>query len=170
MNGKFDAISETNLFVMCYTLSLESETNEELHNPNTAEHNNRRHEQPHGALACDHHSPGEPTSATVTQSLDMNFSTTVNAIYSHSLVPSLVSNTRPARVITNEVMIPQPTLPEHILQTQGDEPAFLPDSAIVVSSPLGMVHGSLGDVTVASSVSGIPSESLIIDNEMTYFK
>jgi hypothetical protein len=148
--------------------TLENETNKALHNPNTAEHNNRSHEQPHDALAYGHRLPEEATSPTVTQSLDMNFPTTDSAIYSHSLVSSLASNTRPARIITDEVMIAQPTLPEHILQTQADEPAFLADSAIVVSSPLEIVHGSLGEV--ANGVGGMASESLIIENEMTYFK
>ena len=138
-----------------------------MQNPNTAEHVERSDEQSHDALVA---SSGEHTSPSEAQSLDMNFPTTDNAMYSHSLVPSLVSNTRPAQMIANEVMIPQSTLHEHILQTQGDEPAFLTDSAIVVSSPLGIVHSSLGEVTVASTVSGIPSDSLIIDNEMTYFK
>ena len=100
----------------------------------------------------------------------MNFTTTDNTIYSHSLVPSLVSSNHPARIITNEVIIAQPILPENILQTQGDEPAFLTDSTIVVSSPLEIVHGSLAEVTVADSVGGMPSDSLMMEGEMTYFK
>ena len=153
-----------------YPLSLENDINEELQNPNTAGHNDSSHEQSHGALASDHRSSGEPTSPSETQSLNINFSTTDNAIYSHSLVPSPISNTRPARIITNEVIISQSALPEQILQAQGEEPAFLTDSAIVVSNTLGIVHSSLGEVTVAGNVTGIPSDSLIIDNEMTYFK
>ncbi|XP_028398410.1 cyclin-D-binding Myb-like transcription factor 1 isoform X2 [Dendronephthya gigantea] len=82
-------------------------------------------------------------------------STTVNT--------GLVTKNLPAGMITNEVMITQPSLPEEILQTQSDEAAFLTDSDIVVSSPL-------EEVTVTSNVSGISSESLIIENEMTYFK
>lgn len=148
--------------VQCF---LESTASKEVQD--TAEHNNHDHEQSHDAIAF---SPKKATSPTVTQSLDMNFTTTDNTIYSHSLVPSLVSNSHPARIITNEVIIAQPILPENILQTQGDEPAFLTDSTIVVSSPLEIVHGSLAEVTVADSVSGMPSDSLIMEGEMTYFK
>ena len=151
-----------------FIVFLENAANKEVQD--TAEHNDHGHDQPHDAIAYNHHSHKEPTSPIVTQTLDINFSNTDSTIYSHSLVPSLVSNDRPARIITNEVIMAQPTLPEDILQTQGDEPAFLADSTIVVSSPLEIVHGSLGEVTVASSVSGIPSDSLIIESEMTYFK
>ena len=151
-----------------FNVFLESTASKEVQD--TAERNNHDHEQSHDAIAYDHRSPKKVPSPTVTQSLDMNFTTTDNTIYSHSLVPSLVSNNHPARIITNEVIIAQPILPEDILQTQGDEPAFLTDSTIVVSSPLEIVHGSLAEVTVADGVGGMPSDSLIMEGEMTYFK
>ena len=97
----------------------------------------------------------------------MNFSTADNIIYTHQLVPSLVSNVQCSRseIITNEVVIPLPTLPDHILQSQGEEPAFLSDSAITVTSPLPMVAGTLGEVTVSNTVNGMSSNSLIMEGE-----
>ena len=97
------------------------------------------------------------------QSLDINFPTSDNSIYSHPLIPELVTSGQASQIANNEVVTPQPTLPDNILQSQCDEPSFLSDSG--VPSPLSMVAGSLGEVTVPNSSHELPSNDLIMDGE-----
>lgn len=75
---------------------------------NTCDKESEHSDASHDA-SLSQHSP----SSTVSQSLEINFPTSDNVIYSPR-----------SEIITNEVVIPQSTLPDHILQSQGDEPAF----------------------------------------------
>ena len=111
--GYCNATPSENIWFDCYIFQISfpflfpgTDNPEEFDNTcdKESEHSDASHD-----ASLSQHSP----SSTVSQSLEINFPTSDNVIYSPR-----------SEIITNEVVIPQSTLPDHILQSQGDEPAF----------------------------------------------